>query len=385
VHPHHQLVTHDSQTNDASDDCQEAPDNDYNTCLHQLGEASIQATLALDNKGDTLTQSQMFKTPVKEQFIQAEIPEINGLASMDVFEYHKIEDLPPTARLLSSIWSYCRKRRPNGTLLEYKLRICVDGSQQLYGRDYWETYTPVVAWPTICLVLLLTTIMNFKSRQVDYTQAFPQAELTDPVFMKIPQGWFIDTNNSLQQHSDPRFNDTGHYIKLRRNLHGCKQAARNWYNHLTQGILSAGFTQSKIDPCLFFCSDCLIDLYTDDTLIFAKEDATINEVVIKALSETYQLKDQGSVSDFLGIRLVHDTTTKHIHMTQLSLIELIIRDVGLTEFSNTKFTPSDSILHKDNSNSPREDTWHYRSVIGKLKYLAQNMRPDISFAVHQCA
>jgi hypothetical protein len=34
VHPNHQLVTHDSQTNDASDNRQEAPDNDYNTCLH---------------------------------------------------------------------------------------------------------------------------------------------------------------------------------------------------------------------------------------------------------------------------------------------------------------------------------------------------------------
>ena len=29
--------------------------------------------------------------------------------------------------------------------------------------------------------------------------------------------------------------------------------------------------------------------------------------------------------------------------------------------------------------------WNYRSVIGKLNFLAQNTRPDISFAVHQCA
>jgi hypothetical protein len=29
-------------------------------------------------------------------------------------------------------------------------------------------------------------IIQLKSRQVDYTQAFPQAELADPVFMRPP-------------------------------------------------------------------------------------------------------------------------------------------------------------------------------------------------------
>jgi len=132
-------------------------------------------------------------------------------------------------------------------------------------------------------------------------QAFPQAELTDPDFMRIPQGCFIDSNKTLQQHLYPHFNDTAHYIKLCHNLYGYKQVARNWYNHLSQGILSAGFTQSKIDPCHFCHSDCFIVLYTDDTLIFAKDDATI-DAVIKTLSENFQLEGKGSVSDFLGIQ-----------------------------------------------------------------------------------
>ncbi len=116
-------------------------------------------------------------TSDSESFIQAQIPEIRGLESMQVFEYHKLHDLPPAACLLSSIWSYHRKR--HRTLLKYKSRICVDGSQQLYGQDYWDMYAPIIAWSTIWLILLLTTIMNFQSRQVNYMQAFPQAELTD--------------------------------------------------------------------------------------------------------------------------------------------------------------------------------------------------------------
>jgi hypothetical protein len=146
-------------------------------------DATLSAYLIADSKEDTLTQSQMFRAHDMSDFIKAQIPEIRGLERMDIFAYKPIHELPPKARLLSSIWSYRRKRRPNGVLLKHKSRLCVDGSQQLFGRDYWETYAPVVSWSTIRLVLLLSTILNLKSRQVDYTQAFPQAGLSDPVFM----------------------------------------------------------------------------------------------------------------------------------------------------------------------------------------------------------
>lgn len=46
------------------DDHQDTHCPDYNTCLHSISEASIQANIALDNKGDTLTQLQMFKMPM---------------------------------------------------------------------------------------------------------------------------------------------------------------------------------------------------------------------------------------------------------------------------------------------------------------------------------
>jgi hypothetical protein len=114
---------------------------------------------------------------------------------------------------------------------------------------------------------------------VDYTQAFPQAELPDPVFMRIPQGWYIDKDGKLQPHPDSKHNDTHHYIKLRKNLYGCKQAARNWFQHLNLGLQSQGFIQSKIDPCLYLRSDCIMVVYTDDCLIFAKDEHTINQLI----------------------------------------------------------------------------------------------------------
>ncbi len=132
----------------------------------------------------------------------------------------------------------------------------------------WETYAPVVSWSTICLILLLSSILNLRTCQVDYTQAFPQAPLDDPVYMCMPQGWFIDATGNLWPHSDLKYNGKDRFIQLQKNLYCCKQAARNWFKYLTAGLLSQGFTQSKIDPCLYLHHDCLMVVYTDDCLIF---------------------------------------------------------------------------------------------------------------------
>jgi hypothetical protein len=148
-------------------------------------------------------------------------------------------------------------------------------------------------------MLILSTFLNLKTHQVDYTQAFPQALLDDPVFMRIPQGWYVDhTDGQLQQHNDPKYNDSTHYLQLKRNLYGCKQAARNWFNHLTKGLLQLGFTQSKTDSCLFIKQDCILVIYVDDCLIFAKDNSTIDNL-IQFLSKSFLLQDVGDVSTFL--------------------------------------------------------------------------------------
>jgi len=115
-------------------------------------------------------------------------------------DIHPISSLLKSTKLLSSIWSYRRKRSPNGTPLKHKSRIYVNGKEQAFGRDYWETYAPVASWATIPMLLILSSLMNLKTQQVDYTQAFPQALLEDPVFMRVParmvcQKWKIDTTS----------------------------------------------------------------------------------------------------------------------------------------------------------------------------------------------
>jgi len=76
--------------------------------------------------------------------------------------------LPFGMQLLNAIWSY-----PDRMLQKHKSHICVDGSQQQYGIDYWNTYAPVIQWSTVCLMLILSSMLSLACWQLDYIQAFP--------------------------------------------------------------------------------------------------------------------------------------------------------------------------------------------------------------------
>jgi hypothetical protein len=236
----------------------------------------------------------------------------------------------------------------------------------------------VVAWSTVRLVLCIATLLSLETQQVDYVQAFTQAELDDPVYMRIPEGWgLVDKSGK---------NLDNKVIKLVRNLYGTKQAARLWFQKLDAALKGHGFRSSSVDPCLYIRNDCLLVLYTDDCLVFAPKRDIITKLVAD-LSENFRLEDNEGVEEFLGVKIDRDPKTKTINMTQPGLIDSILSDLGLDSKSTKKFIPASMILFPDPDGEDRQEhtKWNYRSVVGKLSYLAQMTRPDIAYAVHMCA
>ena len=229
----------------------------------------------------------MMKTEDQADFLKAEVSELKGLDDFGVFEYFETSDIPSESRrhLLNAIWSYRQKRRPDGTLLKHKSRICADGSQQEDGVDYFddEIYSPVVQWSTVRLTLLLSSLLGLKSRQIDFIQAFPQAPLDDDVYIRIPQGWKLnqDKQKLEQVPDDPKYCDKSNCIKLARNLYGIKQASKNFYEYVTKGLGSLGFQPSLADPCLWLRKDAMICLYVDDCIIHANNDSIVTDFILK--------------------------------------------------------------------------------------------------------
>ena len=85
----------------------------------------------------------------------------------------------PGHKTIMAIWSFKRKRFLDGRMKKYKGRLCAHGGQQEYGVNYWETYSPVVNWMSVRLLLTICHLHKFDSQSIDFVLAFPQARFGD--------------------------------------------------------------------------------------------------------------------------------------------------------------------------------------------------------------
>ena len=72
------------------------------------------------------------------------------------------------------------------------------------------------------------------------------------------------------------------------------------------------------------------------------------------------------------------------------MVERFLQMVGLVDVSDCNKmhdTPAirTTFLDSDPNGAPCVRDWNYRSVVGALSYLQAMVRPDITFAVQQCA
>jgi hypothetical protein len=202
--------------------------------------------------------------------------------------------------------------------------------------------------------------------------------------MEIPAGFQV-VNGTLQFAGEQvKQTDKTYVLKLLKNMYGLKQAGHNWYNHLTDNLLSIGFRQSRIDKCLFICKDCIILIYVDDCLIFSPTETTLEEIT-NHLRTVFSITSEIDVGAYLGIDISRNAQGQ-LTLRQPGLIDKAIALCGLENELNQHNTPADTILHSViPDDGPRQYTWSYWQLISLLNYIASTSRPDISFAVHQCA
>ena len=85
----------------------------------------------------------------------------------------------------------------------YKWKACLnlDGSKQIKGVNYWETYAPVTSWPTVRLILTMAIIQGWHTKQLDFVLAFTQAPVEiGNLYMQVPPRGFhvpgaVSSNN----------------------------------------------------------------------------------------------------------------------------------------------------------------------------------------------
>ena len=114
-------------------------------------------------------------------------------------------------------------------------------------------------------------------------------------------------------------------------------------------------------------------------------DAQEIDNIVKIMAGTFKITDEGTLADYLGVKIRKDDQGR-MTLTQGHMIDLA--DLGIDdETSKPKETPAmpSKLLTRDLDGEDFNRPWEYRSVVGKLNYLEKCTRPDLAFAVHQCA
>jgi hypothetical protein len=246
---------------------------------------------------DTLHFGELHHDPDREHFQLDMQREMTDLLSTKTIELTHRSLVPSENKPLNS---FRRKRAPDWTIIKHCSRLCPDGGKQIEGINFWATYAPVVSWRTVRLTLILSLLSGLRSRQVDYVSAYTQAPLDCELYMNIPPGFIVQNGNLVFTHASTRGNSSDFVLRINKNMYGLKQAGNNWFDTLKESLITRGFKQSSIDPCLFIRSNCIIVVYVDDCLLFAKSDAVLDSI-IASLQSKFNLTTEGDVGAFLGV------------------------------------------------------------------------------------
>ena len=331
---------------------------------------------------DTMTLSEALRQPDRDKFLAAMQKELNDHITRGHWTVLPTKNIPPHKKRLPMVWTMKRKRNPIGEIIKWKARLCAGGHRSVEFVDYWDTYSPVVSWQTIRLVFTLAIVNNWHIHSIDFVMAFPQADVKTDIYMippKVPNDFYIP---DLPKFTD-RFLNT---YKLLKNLYGLKDAGRTWNHHLKAGLFKRGWVQSPIDECLFTKQGLILILYVDDACIISPCKKKIL-AEINSLKQDYALTDEGTLHDYLGTRFDRHTDGS-VTLTQPRMIERALDIVGLSHSDvhiKLHDTPAITTLTPGVTSRPRLQQWNYRSAVGCLSYIQAMVRPDITFAVQQCA
>ena len=102
----------------------------------------------------------------------------------------ELVDHPLGCKLLSSKWVFKRKRKVDGSIDKYKVRLVIKGYKQTEGLDYFDTYSPVTRINSIRMVLVISALRNLEVHQMNAKTTFFNGDLDEEIYMEQPEEFF---------------------------------------------------------------------------------------------------------------------------------------------------------------------------------------------------
>lgn len=170
--------------------------------------------------------------------------------------------------------------------------------------------------------------------------------------------------------------ESGHhnYVwRLKKALYGLPTSGADWHVELHLTLKMYGLTQNDADPCIYQNTNLTLGIYVDDSLVTASTRDDIS-AFFTFLSSKYQHKPDNIVASFLGLDITQDPDTLVITLSAYTYCENLMKEYSILPERTVLPTDLGSLAEQY-----KEDDQHsYRSIIGKLQFIATHLRYDIA-------
>jgi len=128
---------------------------------------------------------------------------------------------------------------------------------------------------------------------MDVKYAFLNGYINEEVFVTQPPKF-----------EDYKFSD--HVCKLKKALYGLKQEPRQWYEKLSNFLLSQGYNRGMTDNTFLIKKKkddiILVQVYVDD-IIFGSTNENMYEAFVEAMKSEFEMSMMDEMNYFLGLQV----------------------------------------------------------------------------------
>lgn len=262
--------------------------------------------------------------------------EMSSLFEKETFD---LEKLPPDRKAIGCKWVFKIKCKSDGSIDRFKARLCAKGYSQKAGIDYGETFSPVVRYESIRILLALTAVRDLEITQFDVKTAFLNGDLEEEIYMVQPQGFISDRPDLV--------------YKLKKSLYGLKQSPRCWNQKFVNFLRTFHFKELNADKCVFHTNykneDVFLAIYVDDGLIFSKS-ITVSNQILAELKSYFGITIQDS-NCYVGMEINRNRDKKEIFISQKSYINRLLKRFNMCD-CKPHMTPCDPNMQLHSGQSP---------------------------------
>nr|GEU71626.1 copia protein [Tanacetum cinerariifolium] len=159
------------------------------------------------------------------------------------------------------------------------------GFRQEQGIDFEVSFASVARIEAIRIFIENAAHKNMTIFQMDVKTTFLNGELKEEVHISQPEG-FVDQDNP------------SHVYKLKKALHGLKQAPRAWYDMLSHFLIFQHFSKGAVDLTLFIRKAendfLLIQIYVD-YIIFASTNTDMCNEFANSMTTKFKMSMMGQI------------------------------------------------------------------------------------------